>query len=327
MYNNRPTTSNLSPLLRLPVELRRQIYTYVLPSTSTFDIRLQRGTGEQPERSEYNLTFVRETLGNGVWKMQKTLPKTDRETGNDVVWRRGNINILAVCKQIHDECADMIYGENMFVIDVAFDSIKFRYRWRTPANLTPNRSILFLTHFSQRNLMRIKKYVINVEHVDDYTGMIKYNTGGRGLTAGIREQVGALVDLLSVVPNLQRLHIHLIDGAISRIRFPSGRVHRVQDEKNYSLSQAVLDPFKRLYGVRKAEVSGVSEEYSEVLEKSMTDSRGVPSSHVYRAEEQRDVEQTFDELQLVDNALATRAHESELRRRLILSISGNISTG
>jgi hypothetical protein len=327
MYNNRPTTSNLSPLLRLPVELRRQIYTYVLPSTSTFDIRLQRGTGEQPERSEYNLTFVRETLGNGVWKMQKTLPKTDRETGNDVVWRRGNINILAVCKQIHDECADMIYGENMFVIDVAFDSIKFRYRWRTPANLTPNRSILFLTHFSQRNLMRIKKYVINVEHVDDYTGMIKYNTGGRGLTAGIREQVGALVDLLSVVPNLQRLHIHLIDGAISRIRFPSGRVHRVQDEKNYSLSQAVLDPFKRLYGVRKAEVSGVSEEYSKVLEKSMTDSRGVPSSHVYRAEEQRHAEQTFDELQLVDNALATRAHESELRRRLILSISGNISTG
>jgi hypothetical protein len=172
-------------------------------------------------------------------------------------------------------------------------------------------------------MIRIK----NVEHVDDYTGMIKYNTGGRGLTAGIREQVGALVDLLSVVPNLQRLHIHLIDGAISRIRFPSGRVHRVQDEKNYSLSQAVLDPFKRLYGVRKAEVSGVSEEYSKVLEKSMTDSRGVPSSHVYRAEEQRHAEQTFDELQLVDNALATRAHESELRRRLILSISGNISTG
>jgi hypothetical protein len=327
MYNLRPTTPDHSPLLRLPVELRRQIYTYILPSTHTFDIRLQRGSGEQPERSEYNLTLVREGLGNGTWKMQKTLPKTDREMGNEVVWRRGNINILVVCKQVHDECADMIYGENVFVIDIAFDSIKFRYRWRTHTNLTPNRSIPFLNHFSQRNLMRIKKYVINVEHVDDYTGMIKYNIGGRGLTAGVREQVGSLVDLLSVVPNLNRLHIHLIDGAISRIRFPSGRLHRVQDEKNYSQSQAVLDPFRRLYGVRKAEVTGVSEEYSKVLEKSMTDSRGVPSSHFRRVEEEQDVEQNFDKLQLEENALATRAHEIELRRRLILSISGDTSTG
>jgi hypothetical protein len=327
MHNLASALSELSPLLRLPVELRRQIYTYILPSTSTFDIRFQRGTGEQPERSEYNLTLVRGALGNGVWKMQKTLPKTDRETGNDVVWHRGSTSILGVCKQIHDECTDIIYGENMFVIDVAFDSIKFRYRWRTAANLTPNRSISFLNHFSQRNLMRIKNYVINVEHVDDYTGMIKYNTGGRGLTAGIREQVGSLVDLLSVVPYLHRLHIHLIDGAISRIRFPSGRVHRVQDEKNYSQSQAVLDPFRRLYGVRKAEVTGVSDEYAKVLEKSMTDSRGVPSSHTNRPEEPLAPERSLDEILLVEDALATRAHEDDLRRRLVLSISGDISTG
>ncbi|KAF2715039.1 hypothetical protein K504DRAFT_469366 [Pleomassaria siparia CBS 279.74] len=276
MNNLFPAPPKLSPLLRIPIELRHQIYTYVLPSTSSFDVRLQRGSGEQPERSEYNLTFVRETFGNGVWKMQKTLPKTDRETGNEIVWRRGSIGILGVCKQVHDECVDLIYGDNVFVIDVAFDGIKFRYRWRTANNLTPNRSILFLTHFSQRNLMRIKNYVINVEHVDDYTGMIKYNTGGRGLTAGIRDRVQNLLDLLSVVPHLHRLHIHLIDGAISRVRFPSGRVHRVQDENNFSHSQIVLDPFHRLYAVRKASVTGVSDEYAKALEQSMTNTRGVP---------------------------------------------------
>ncbi|KAF2790060.1 hypothetical protein K505DRAFT_352185 [Melanomma pulvis-pyrius CBS 109.77] len=276
MHNLFPAPAKPSPLLRLPVELRRQIYAYVLPSTSSFDVRLQRGSDE-PERSEYNLTFVRETLGNGIWKMQRTLPKTDRETGHDVVWRRGSIGILGACKQVHDECVDMIYGENIFVIDITFDQIKFRYRWRTANNLTPNRSILFLTHFSQRNLMRIKNYVINVEHVDDYTGMIKYNTGGRGLTAGIRDQVQNLVDLLSEVPNLHRLFLHLIDGAISRIRFPSGRVHRVQDEKNYFQSQTVLDPFHRLYGVRKARVTGVSATYTSTLENSMRNSRGIPS--------------------------------------------------
>lgn len=274
MRNLFPLPEKLSPFLRLPIELRQQIYTYILPYTSTFDVRLQRGTGEQPERSEYNLTYVRGALGNGIWKMQKTMPKTDRETGNDVVWRRGNIALLCVCRQIHDECVDMIYGSNMFVIDVSFNSINFRCRWRTANNLTPNRAILFLTHFSQKNLMRIKNYIINVEHVDDYTGMIKYNTGGRGLTAGIRDQVQNLTDLLSIIPYLHRLQIHLIDGAISRVKFPSGRVHRVQDEQNYSQSQVVLDPFNRIYGASKAKVTGVSAEYAKALEMSMTATRG-----------------------------------------------------
>ena len=77
-----------------------------------------------------------------------------------------------------------------------------------------------------------------------------------------------------MVPSLHRLQVHLIDGAISRVRFPSGRVHRVQDEKNYSQSQAVLDPFHSLYGVRNAEVTGVSVEYAQKLEESMMGSRG-----------------------------------------------------
>lgn len=105
------------------------------------------------------------------------------------------------------------------------------------------------------------------------TGMIKYNTGGRGLTVGIRDKVQELVELLSLVPCLHRLHVHLIDGAISRLRFPSGRVHRVQDEQNYSTSQTALDPFNRLCGVRRAKVTGTSTAYAEALERSMMDSR------------------------------------------------------
>jgi hypothetical protein len=208
--------------------------------------------------------------------MQQTLPKTDRELGNDIVWRRGCTRMLAVNKQIHDEGVDMIYGDNMFVIHVAFDSIQFRYRWLVAStNLTPKGTKDFLDHFSQRNLLRIKNYIINVEHVDDYTGMIKYNCGGRGLTAGIRQQVQNLVDLLAVAPSLHRVHIHLIDGAISRIRFPSGRVHRVQDEKNYHQSQTVLEPMRRLYDVRRVKVTGVSPDYAQALEHSMTSSRVV----------------------------------------------------
>jgi hypothetical protein len=205
--------------------------------------------------------------------MQRTLPRTERETGNDIVWRRGHTSLLAVSQTIHQEAADMLYGDNTFVIDVTFDAIDFRYRWRTANNLTPNRTYRFLDHFSQRNLLRIRNYIVNVESVDDYTGMIKYNCGGRGLPAGIKSKVRELVDLLVVAPQLHRVQVHLIDGAISRVRFPSGRVHRVQDESNYVQTQIVLDPFRALYGVRHAAVSGVDDEYKEALEKSMTAQR------------------------------------------------------
>ncbi|KAF2028493.1 hypothetical protein EK21DRAFT_69600 [Setomelanomma holmii] len=261
-------SDNLSPLLRLPIELRRLIYSSILPHTTTFDVRYQQSP-DAPAKSEYNLTFVRQKNGDGGWRMLRTMPRTDRETGNDIVWRRGCTNILAVNRQIHEETTDMLYGDNTFVIDVTFDAINFRYRWRTSNNLTPNRTYQFLEHFSQRNLRRIKNYIVNVESVDDYTGMIKYNCGGRGLPAGIRAKVRELVDLLAIVPSLHRLELHLIDGAVSRVKFPSGRVHRVQDAANFTQTQSVLDPFMALYAVRRPKVTGVSEEYATELEQRM----------------------------------------------------------
>ncbi len=267
------TKDQPSPLLRIPLELRRLIYGYLLPHTTTFEVRYQRPV-DPPTKAEYNLTLVvRQKNGDGEWRMQKTAPKSDRETGNDMVWRRGFTHLLTLNRQIHEEAADMLYGESTFVVDVTFDAINFRYRWRTVNNLTPNRTFAFLDHFSQRNLLRIKNYIINIESVDDYTGMIKYNHGGRGLLAGLRVKVQELVDLLAIVPELHHLQIHLIDGAISRVRFPSGRVHRVQDEKYYAQTQTVLSPFLALYGVRKAEISGVSDEYGGNLEESMTAQR------------------------------------------------------
>jgi hypothetical protein len=79
---------------------------------------------------------------------------------------------------------------------------------------------------------------------------------------------------LVAVPCLHKLYVHLIDGAISRVRFPSARVHRVQDDANYAQTQTVLDPFKAVHGARRAEVSGVSEAYAEDLSRSMTAQRG-----------------------------------------------------
>lgn len=275
MLHSGASPNEPSPLLRLPLELRRQIYAAVLPHTRSVTPRFQHSSPGEIPRAEYNLTFVRQAASsNGTWKMQKTSPKSERETGNDIVWRRGCTALLAVNKQTHEEAADMIYGENTFVVDVTFDKIAFRCRWRTENGLIPSRQIDWLEHFSQRNLMRVKRYVVNVESVDDYTGMIKYNVGGRGLPAGIRGKVRELVHLLVAVPELGSVEVHLIDGDVSRHRFPSGRVHRVQDESHYAQTQTVLEPFRALRGVRQAQVTGVSEDYAKALEKGMVAQRG-----------------------------------------------------
>jgi len=252
----------------MPLELRREIYGYILPHTFTIG---------KSYRYAYWMMPSRET-----WSRAPQQPVSHQEIGNDIVWRRGCTRLLATNRQIHEECADMMYGDNTFVVHIAFDSIKFQYQWvvehkepapgRANGCMVPNGTKDFLDHFSLRNLLRIKYYIINVELVDSYTGMIKYNCGGRGLGFGIRQQAQDLVELLAAAPCLHRLQLHLTSGKASQRRQTAH-----ESEQRELLSHTVLDPFTRLYNVRKANVTGVSADYAALLEQSMTDSRIVPT--------------------------------------------------
>ncbi|KAF2457224.1 hypothetical protein BDY21DRAFT_272888, partial [Lineolata rhizophorae] len=139
--------------LRLPLELRREIYSYILP---------------------------------------RTLP-TRTASFRGHAWARGHTSLLGVNRQLSGEGLDLLYGANYFVLDVAYDGIRFRYRWVLPRQrLAPNRAYAFPAHFSPANVARMRNFIINVTLVDDYIGMTKYNCGGRGLIAGLRAQVQRL---------------------------------------------------------------------------------------------------------------------------------------
>jgi hypothetical protein len=260
----RSACAMMAKLLTLPVELRHQIYTLVLPYTTTTPASTVR-LSPLPSASEHHLTLVRQDNPDAAH-----LLRINSSTGSDIVWHRGCTAILAACRQIHEEAADLLYGDNTFVIDVTFEAITFRYRWQTHNGLVPSRGYSFLEHFSQRNLLRVRKYVVGVESVDDYTGMIKYNVGGRGLPAGIKAKVRDLVQQLTAAPWLQCLQVHLIN----KVRSRSGRVSRVHDEAKYVQTQTVLEPFRALSGVRRAQFSGISKAYAEELSRSMTAQRG-----------------------------------------------------
>ncbi|GME43152.1 hypothetical protein GTA08_BOTSDO08930 [Neofusicoccum parvum] len=208
---------NPSPFLRLPAELRVQIYEYLLPTTTRISYKHDNG----------------------------------------LVWLRGCTPLWAVNRQISEECLALLYGHNTFVIEIAYSRLDFRLRWLLPdSGLTPNRAFSFLDHFSQRNLQRIRKCLVHVEMVDSYTGMIKYNCGGRGLQAGLREQIRRLVEVLRSAGELRRVEVRFVDK-----------------QKNARATQAVLEPLLLLRGVREAVVSGgVTPDYADYLERKMVES-------------------------------------------------------
>ncbi|QDS70246.1 hypothetical protein FKW77_007329 [Venturia effusa] len=230
-----------SYFLKLPIELRRNIYSLLLPST-----------------------------------MKESSPQ--KQTGT--LWRRGCISLLQVSRIIYEECADMLYGTNTIEIDIKYDGIKFRFSWLTRSGLKPKILYPFPAERFRRNVKRMRHFVINVEHVDSYQGMIKYNCGGPGLTAGVKSQVRAFVQHVQTLKALGRIIIRLSNGdkVLSDIR--RVKVYCVEREKNTKVTQSVLDPFRNLNGVRRAEVMGsVTPEYAAAIEQAMT-AQGTTASHM-----------------------------------------------
>jgi len=169
-----------------------------------------------------------------------------------------------------------MYGTNTFEIDIKYDGIRFRYTWLLPSGLRPKLIYPFPNHFLQRNIWRIRHYVINVEHVDSYQGMIKYNCGGPGLTAGVANQVRNFVEEVKNVESFGRVAIRLTDGDINRVLSDLRRVkvHCVERERKKEVTETVLNAFQNMKDVRRVEIFGsVSQEYAIKLEQAMTGPR------------------------------------------------------
>ncbi|KAH6622169.1 hypothetical protein C7974DRAFT_217365 [Boeremia exigua] len=272
--------NNQSRFLNLPLELRREIYAAALPRTVTIAL-VPRDSSKPPDpRPDDWLSFVRQPPGAWrKWAMGVTPTKEEREIGHDIVWRRGCAALLAVSKQVHEEAAEIMYGENTFVVDITGGETAFRYKWLCENGEKGCKQISLLGNFSMRNLMRIRNFMVNVESVaadkriadmedadGDWTTEIK-SPERDWICARVRE----LVDLLRSVQRLRRLKVHLVEGDRSwHGRIPtSGRVHVVQDANYLIRTQTVLSQFRGLHGVEQVQVTGVRKEYARELEASM----------------------------------------------------------
>lgn len=267
------------PLLKLPFELRQQILGYILPHTHEF-----RDTGLLSDHVR-NFSAVKKREAKGMVLPRRNAVNQAASISN-VVWKRGNIDILRVCKQLHHECTEMIYGWNTFLLFVTYSGIVFRYRWLLPSGLAPSRSFNLLKTMPRRYLRLMRKLVIHVDHVDPYTGMIKFNVQGKGLTAGLKSQLEQLVDAIRSRRDadgdfdmtrgvrerkLAKVNIRVSNGnsVVDALKPSEIRLNCEAEKTNQDLED-MLSPFGSLRGVGQVHISGaVPEDLAERLTQKM----------------------------------------------------------
>jgi len=305
------------PLLCLPLELRQEILSYLLPRTRELLESNPLGSHARnfsavQKRVARGMVLPEAPTTKGINSSARPKPPgryEDRVSGrpaaqvstnmisipSNVVWQRGNINILPVCRQLHDECAEMIYGTNTFLLFVTFNGITFRFRWLLPSGLAPSASKGFLELLPPKYLQLIKRVVIHIDHVDSYTGQIKFNVGGKGLTHGLRRQVQRLVTALKPPDpltdrRLTKINIRISNGnavidALKSDPRQRDAGYRVSDDV-----ETMLEPFKQLYGVREVSVSGaVTVLFARELEAAMTSTDPPPEVQIGNVDADGDV--------------------------------------
>lgn len=271
------------PLLKLPLELRQQILSYLLPRT-----RESLNTNPLASHAR-NFSAVQKRGEKGMRLPPVPASADNSATGSsamsNIVWQRGNINMFCVCRQLHDECADLMYGSNTFLLFITFAGITFRFRWLIPNGLAPSSSKPFLELLPEQYMRRVKRVVVHIDHVDSYTGMIKFNVGGKGLTHGLRRQVQRLVNALKPGPEqstkdaehdsterrLTKVIVRVSNGnaVLDDLKSRGGRQREGEITVANDL-ELMLEPMRQLYGVRTVSISGaITETFARDLEASM----------------------------------------------------------
>lgn len=282
-----PLKASRFPFLRLPLEIRQEIYSYLLPRT------IEHTKPNPLAQHARNFSAVKKRSARGMIVPQSE-PGFSRAA--HIVWQRGNIRLLSVCRQMHDECAELLYGNSTFLLFVTYLGISFRFNWLLLSGMAPQRKYDFLELLPAKYMALVKRVVVNVDHVDSYTGMIKFNVSGKGLTHGLRKQVQRLVNVLRpaafAVPEvadeddegwseirskrdrrLAKVHIRVSNGnaVLDQIKSEVVRKREGGIRVNEDLEE-MLEPFGELRGVREVEITGaVTDTFAESLRKTMMD--------------------------------------------------------
>jgi hypothetical protein len=274
--------SGMSPFLALPLEIRQHIYSYLVPCT---------------KRVFYKDNNV------VVWKKGNiALLSTCRQTFDeyaDILYGQNDFELTVSYDRISFHfrtvtvlglCPSRSY---LFVLDWAAHRKQLLVdkggiggvgtgggglgavgATGSGDEQTQTRSKEYFPAATPRYIRRIRRYDICVDHVDSYTGMIKYNCGGPGLNAGFEVQVKKLAEMLGVADEIHLLRVklaHISRSIAARRDIP---LLGGEPEGKPEVFQQVLRPLMDLRGIRRVEISGhVTREFQTALQAAMEEAR------------------------------------------------------
>ena len=105
------------------------------------------------------------------------------------VWNRRRLAILRTNRQIHDEAIDILYRENSFSLQLPSKGMNFHYTWHVPSTgLTTSSNISWHQSVCLHLASRIRQWDIEIWSIDDYEGMVHYETSNIAGLAILRQQ-------------------------------------------------------------------------------------------------------------------------------------------
>jgi hypothetical protein len=175
---------------------------------------------------------------------------------------------------VHHEATTLLFAGNTLALGVSFRGFHFHVRY--PITRTNASSILVIKALDfpkavggARIAQLVRRAVVTVEVVDDYTGGLKYNVSGPCLVDGYKQQVARLAHML---PRwMISLEIRLVWRAETK-QTETGRKPLGQQVQQV---QEVLSPLGNLRATSVLVERGVVEEgFAEELEARIRGERG-----------------------------------------------------
>ncbi|KAI7408319.1 hypothetical protein KC328_g89 [Hortaea werneckii] len=265
------------PLLKLPLELRQEILSYLLPRT--------RVVGDTNPLASHaaNFSAVQKRIAKGMVPPKPAAPKPPPPSSSSS--SSPSSTSFGAMTASNGTTARRMRGANL------------RHQHVPALPDLRRHHVPFLELLPHKYLKLVRKVVVHIDHVDSYTGMIKFNVGGKGLTHGLRRQVQRLVNALKprLPPSddgevagddpepgqredenerpryLTNLIIRVSNGntVLDSIKSDIVRQREGGIRENEDL-EVMLEPFRQLYGVHNCSISGaVNLDFARELDTSV----------------------------------------------------------
>ena len=222
---------NMANILRLPLEIRSRVYEYILPYTI--------------ERPDSNGTMA--------------------------IWNPGQINLLSVCHVVYEECMDILYGDNIFNINIESNRVRFNKISHSVHSSVIINKHDFFNVFSERNFCRMRQFLINIHQPVEGTCPIKYEFARRNFDQALRLQIEAVVDVLNCAKFLRSVKVQHDVGNWHPSSPISANIFPEAENNIFTSAEKVLSPFSQLSDVRTVNISGaVNRNFAKAMEKNMS---------------------------------------------------------